>query len=84
MEYLSSREAATKHAVTASSEVLSPGKVRTELSTAAGRASAEVVYQIIESLNPEDVSECVLYILSTPLHVQLFHYMVTIVITYSH
>lgn len=79
----------TKHAVTASSEVLrqelnylknekvrvsslSPGIVRTEFSAAAGRPNADVIYDINASLNPEDISQGVLYILSTPPHVQVF------------
>lgn len=79
----------TKHAVTASTEVLrqelnflkkenirvsslSPGMVRTEFSKAAGRPNADVIYDVNKSLNPEDISQGILYILSTPPHVQVY------------
>lgn len=79
----------TKHAVTASCEVLrqelnflkkdnirvsslSPGMVRTEFSEAAGRPNADVIYDVNSSLNPEDISAGILYMLSTPPHVQVY------------
>lgn len=79
----------SKHAVTASSEVirqelnylkkdnirvssLSPGMVRTDFSKSAGRPNADVIYDINKALNPEDVSQGILYILSTPPHVQVY------------
>lgn len=51
---------------------LSPGVVRTEFSKAAGRPNADVIYDVNKYLNPEDISQGILYILSTPPHVQVY------------
>lgn len=51
---------------------LSPGITRTEIMKAAGGESEESFADTMPSLNPEDVAHGVLYILSTPSHVQVY------------
>lgn len=51
---------------------LSPGLVKTEIFEASGNPNGEELFKMMRYLNPEDISQGVLYILATPPHVQVY------------
>lgn len=51
---------------------LSPGLVKTDIFEASNHPMSEVVFKMMPYLNPEDISQGVLYILGTPPHVQVY------------
>lgn len=51
---------------------LSPGLVKTDIFEASGNPIADSIFKMMPYLSPEDISQGVLYILSTPPHVQVY------------